>query len=92
MKILILFVDMLRPNRFGIYNEQIKENLIDDFVKNLGGDLYQNCFSPAPDTPRSMACFYSGQTPINNKCDTRVKWPGKFLKKEEPNIFDPFID
>jgi len=88
----MLFVDMLRPNRFRLYNERIKANQIDELIEGLGGTIYTNCFSPAPDTPRSMACLYTGLLPIENGCDTRVKWPGKFIDKGTPNIFDAFID
>ena len=92
MKILIIFADMLRPNRFIIYNDMVSPNGIDEFIKSLGGSLYDNCFTPAPDTPRSMASFYTGETPLNNGCDARVKWPEKFISKDTPTIFDPFIN
>ncbi len=91
MKILMLFVDMLRPNRFGLYNQNLEFNEIDKIINTLGGTIYTNCFSPAPDTPRGMACFYSGLSPIDNGCDTRVKWPSKFLNKETSTIFDHFL-
>ena len=87
----MLFVDMLRPNRFGSYNNQIQANQIDDLIHELGGTLYTNCFCPGPDTPRGMACLYTGLLPKENGCDTRVKWPSKFIPKDTPNIFDPFI-
>jgi len=92
VKVLMIFVDMLRPNRFGLYNNDIQKNKIDELVNGLGGTLYTNCFSPGPDTPRGMACFYTGMLPMENGCDTRLKWPGKFLYKDVRNIFDPFID
>lgn len=88
----MLFVDMLRPNRFGSFNDEIGTNQIDELFKDLGGTFYTNCFSPAPDTPRSMACLYSGLLPKDNGCDTRLKWPGKFMYKDIPTIFDPFIN
>ena len=87
----MLFVDMLRPNRFGIYNKDLEFNEIDKIISRLGGTLYTNCFSPGPDTPRSMACFYSGLYPHLNGCDTRVKYPGKFLKNDVSTIFDIFL-
>ena len=92
MKVLMLFVDMLRPNRFGTINNDIHNNEIDELLESLGGTFYTNCFSPAPDTPRGMACFYTGLLPMHNGCDTRVKWPSKFIPKETSNIFDPFIE
>ena len=92
MKVLMLFVDMLRPNRFGSYNSEAEINQIDELLEGLGGTIYTNCFSPAPDTPRSMACCYTGLLPMENGCDTRVKWPAKFLSNDTTNIFNPFID
>ena len=50
MKILMLFVDMLRPNRFNVYDKNMLKNAVDHLIKDLGGTLYSNCFSPAPDT------------------------------------------
>lgn len=92
MKVLMLFVDMLRPNRFASYNDKIQPNQIDELLMALGGTLYTNCFSPAPDTLRSIACYYTGLLPMENGCDTRVKWPSKLIPKETANIFDPFIE
>ena len=82
MRVLFLFIDMLRPNRYGLYNQKLENNKIDNAIIELGGTLYTNCFSPAPDTPRSMASFYTGLSPIENGCNTRVKWPSKFFKQK----------
>ncbi len=90
MRVLMLFLDMVRPNRLKLFDEKNNYKYLDKLIFKLGGTLYTNCYSPAPDTPRSMACFYTGLLPFENGCDTRVKWPGKFLK-DKPNIFDPFI-
>jgi hypothetical protein len=92
MKILMIFADMLRPDRFNIYNQMIEPNAMDHLIKDLGGDLYKNCFTPAPDTPRSMASFYTGLSPLENNCNSRVKWPGKFLDSSQATLFDPFIN
>ena len=91
MRVLFLFIDMLRPNRYGLYNQKLENNKIDNAIIELGGTLYTNCFSPAPDTPRSMASFYTGLSPIENGCNTRVKWPSKFLNKNIETIFDNFL-
>lgn len=45
------------------------------FLENIGGELYTNCYTPAPDTTRSLACFWSGVEPKKNLCDVREKWP-----------------
>ena len=83
---------MLRPNRFSVYNQNQNPNLIDDFISELGGTLYSNCYSPAPDTPRSMAAFYSGKLPFENGCDSRVKWPKKFLNDDNDTFFKKFLE
>jgi len=89
---MLLFVDMLRPNRFSLYNDALNDNLLDVFIRDLGGTVYKNCFSPAPDTPRSMASCYTGLYPYQNGCTSRVKWPSKFLNPDLNTVFDNFAD
>ncbi|UJF33216.1 hypothetical protein [Paenibacillus hexagrammi] len=60
MKILSVFIDMLRPNLMNVHNHEVPEHELDRFFRQLGGTLYTNCYTPAPDTARSMACFWSG--------------------------------
>ena len=61
MKILVVFVDMIRPNRLSIINKRISPNTpLDEFLKKLGGTFYKNCFSQGPDTPRSKFSLVSG--------------------------------
>jgi len=83
---------MLRPNRLGCLNSSLQYNQIDEQIKKIGGTIYTNCFTPAPDTPRSMASFYTGLYPFQNGCTTRVKWPAKFLNPNVETIFDSFIE
>ena len=90
MNILIFFGDMVRVNRLNIYNNDITDTPIDNVLRKLGGTFYDNCFTPAPDTPRSMACFFSGLLPKNNGCDTRTKWPGKFLSETNKSFLRVF--
>ena len=92
MKILILFVDMLRPNLLNVCNESVKESELSNHIKKWGGTLYTNCYTPSPDTPRSQAAFFSSLYPIKNGCDTRTKYPKYFLKKPYDNIFDTFLN
>jgi hypothetical protein len=47
-------------------------------------------FTPAPDSPRSLACLYSGKYPKNNGCCKRLHWPGFYLKNNLFTIFDLF--
>tara|TARA_B100000900_G_C20600684_1_gene725443 strand:+ start:4825 stop:5946 length:1122 start_codon:yes stop_codon:yes gene_type:complete len=89
MKVLILFLDSIRPNRLGTFNKKIKKNSFDYLIDSLGGDLYINAFTPGPDTPRSNSAFLTGIHPNKNGCDIRLKWPNFYLKDIE-NIFDFF--
>jgi arylsulfatase A-like enzyme len=93
MKILVIFIDMIRPNRLSTFNNKIKKNTpLDSSLKELGGTYYTNCFSQGPDTPRGMATFASGEIPYKNGCSTRVKWPRYFLNKELQTIYDLFVE
>ena len=93
MKILTLFVDMIRPNRLSIFNNQIKvDTPLDISFKNLGGTIFNNCYTPGPDTPRGMATFFTGVDPYENGCNTRLKWPQFFLKENQQTIFDIFLE
>ena len=89
MKILIIFLDSVRPNRLGNFNKSLKKNSFDNFINSLGGNLYTNAFTPGPDSPRSTSAFLTGVHPSKNGCNTRLKWPGYYLKNIE-NIFDFF--
>ena len=69
MKILFLFCDMLRANKLKIINTDIKRfTSLDKWLLKFGGTIYKKCYTPAPDTPRSLACLYSGRYPIRNGC------------------------
>jgi hypothetical protein len=89
MKILFIFWDMARIDLLNTYNEHNKETSIDKFLNTIGGTLYTNCYTPAPDTPRSLACMQTGLYPFKNGCDSRIKWP-KFFLNDVPTIFDLF--
>jgi len=88
MKILILFCDMLRANRLKTVNKDIPyQSSFDKWIRDFGGCTYTNCYTPAPDTPRSLACFYTGLYPKQNGCKTRLEWPKYFQNSENPTIF-----
>ena len=89
MKILIIFLDSVRPSRLGNFNKSLKKNSFDNFINSLGGNLYTNAFTPGPDSPRSTSAFLTGVHHSKNGCNTRLKWPGYYLKNIE-NIFDFF--
>tara|TARA_B110000046_G_scaffold184520_1_gene223231 strand:- start:11570 stop:12739 length:1170 start_codon:yes stop_codon:yes gene_type:complete len=93
MKILVVFVDMIRPNRLSIINKRISPNTpLDEFLKKLGGTFYKNCFSQGPDTPRGLATFATGKIPNKNGCNTRTKWPRDFLNKDLKTVYDLFVE
>lgn len=84
---------MIRPNRLSTFNKNIKiDTPLDISLQNIGGTFYSNCFTTAPDTPRGMASFATGQAPYLNGCNTRIKWPRYFLKKELKTIYDLFLE
>lgn len=88
MKILIAFIDMVRVDHLHLYNDHACETLLDKRLQRLGGTLYTRCFTPGPDTPRSLACLQTGLQPYANGCDTRIKWPKFFIKEGISTIWD----
>jgi len=93
MKILTIFIDMIRPNRLSTFNPELKADTpLDTAFKELGGTAYRNCFTPGPDTPRGISTFSTGIDPYKNGCNTRLKWPGPFLNKELKTVYDLFLD
>lgn len=78
MRILSIMCDMVRPNILDFDNAS-KGDFEDTLIK-LGGTYFNNCFSPGPDTGRSMGCYWSGMNPQDNGCDTRAKYPKFYLK------------
>ena len=83
---------MLRATSLRYFNPEISENTyVDNWMEQIKGTVYSNCYTPAPDTPRSLACLYTGLYPVRNGCDTRIKWP-KFFLKDIDHIFQFLID
>jgi len=93
MKILVVFLDMIRPNRLSVFNSKVKSDTqLDLSLKKIGGTYYTNCFTNAPDTPRSMGIFSTGCQPDKNGCNTRLKFPRYFLNDELKTVYDLFIE
>ena len=90
MKILMFFLDMMTSQHLNVCNEQANNNEMDEVLRRLGGTVYANCYSPAPDTPRSSACMWTGLYPGENHCDCRLKWPKKHLNRNVDNIWEIF--
>ena len=83
---------MVRPNLLKSYNSKIKSNgPLDDIIENFGGTIFQNCYTPAPDTPRSLACLHSGLYPERNGCNTRIRWPYYYFK-EKNSLLESLVE
>ena len=80
MRILFFFCDMLRPDK-------VEEGQVYDIFRRLGGTWYTNAYTPAPETPRAMAAFYTGHYPAKNGCIKRGMWPYYFQDPDSGNIF-----
>lgn len=80
MKILIVFMDMLRTDFLNVYDENLKETPLDNHFKKMKGTLFDNIYTPCPDTARSLSTFFSGRPCYENNCNKRGKYPGQFLK------------
>lgn len=93
MRVLTIFIDMIRANRLSTFNPEVKvDTPLDTAFKELGGTVYTNCFTPGPDTPRGMSAFLTGLEPYKNGCNTRLKWPGSFLDKDLKTVYDLFLE
>ena len=79
---MIYFADMLKANESNLVNPVKLKNELDKLIcEYQGGTIYTNCFTPSPDTPRSLGAFFSGEYPSLNGCNTRSKYPGEFLNQ-----------
>ncbi len=87
MKILMIFIDMLRPNLLHLIDESQPAREIEKVFEKWGGTLYTNCFTPSPDTPRSNACIWSSRYPLDNGCDNRLKYPKFFFREANQDIW-----
>jgi len=93
MKVLTIFIDMIRANRLSTFNDDIKvDTPLDIAFKELGGTVYSNCYTQGPDTPRGISSYYTGLEPYKNGCNVRLKWPQYFLKKDLKTVFDLFLE
>ncbi len=93
MRVLTIFIDMIRANRLSTFNSKIvSDTPLDLAFKEFGGTIYTNCFTPGPDTPRGMSAYYTGINPYENGCNTRLKWPQYFLNQNLRTVFDVFLE
>lgn len=92
MKLLVIFIDMVRVDQLNLFVSTNKETCLDRNLKQIGGTLFTKCYTPGPDTPRSNACMQTGLYPFFNGCDTRIKWPKYFIKDDVTTIFDHAVE
>ena len=91
MRVLTIFLDMIRANRLSTFNDKVEDDTpIDVVLKELGGTVYNNCFTPGADTPRGISAYLTGIDPNKNGCNTRLKWPAHFIYGGTSNVFDLF--
>ncbi len=84
---------MLRANRLKTVNKDIFHwTVFDKWIQDFGGCTYSNCYTPAPDTPRSLACFYTGLYPKLNGCRSRIEWPKYYQNQNKSTIFELLND
>lgn len=89
MRTVVYFADMLRAN---LIEFESSKNSISSLINSLGGTYFTNCVTSAPDTPRSMAIFFSGLSPKSSGINRRSMWPGPHLPVDTPTIFDQVIE
>jgi len=74
MKILMIFIDAMRVDKLSTYNNMIVEDtVLDKYIKNMGGEVYTNCFTSSPDTYRSLASLFTGLNSWESNCDSYSK-------------------
>ena len=70
MRVLFLFIDALRANRLAAFNPDIAQpTLFDNYLHRNGFTVYRNCFTPCPDTYRSLAALMTGIEPWESACN-----------------------
>jgi hypothetical protein len=72
VKVLIYFADMLRAD---LLNFHKPGSHLETTLLELGGIFFSRAYTPSPDTPRSLSCFFSGLNPTGHGTDMRTKWP-----------------
>lgn len=92
MKILVLFIDMLRPNLLHTWNLKNPDTRLDKWIRKMGGTIYLRAYTPGPDTPRSQACMWSSRYPKFNGCSTRIKYPMYNLYEPGNNFLRVFLN
>ena len=92
MRILLYFADMVAGHMLKMDTARALSGSLELVLKEMGGVTFVNCYSPAPDTPRSLGTIFTGLMPDVNRCNRRDKWPGHSLSDASPSLFRTAID
>lgn len=92
MKILSIFIDMLSAEKMNVSNPAATITNMDKLLEKIGGTVYTKSYTPAPDTPRSSACMWTGLYPKENHCNCRIKWPKEDINESVDNIWKVLRD
>lgn len=92
MRSFVFFLDMFGGEYINCINKRSPQNKMDLFIEKLGGTIYKNCYTPAPDTGRSSACMWTGQYPSKNRCNHRLKYPRYFMDSNSDNLWKRLKD
>lgn len=90
MRILVVFIDMLRPDLCRTFEPTSEGGPIDGFFDELGGTAFRRAFTPSPITSRSIASFWTGLYPSAAGSARLTHWPRDFIPDEIPTIFSTF--
>lgn len=92
MRILIVFLDMVRSEMgYKSSLDFAKENPLAEIFKRIGGEYYTDCYTPSPDTTRSLASAFSGWPSHKNGCNTRIRFAKHYLKDDISDMFMELI-
>lgn len=92
MKILVIFIDMLRNGVVSKKESNDGKTRIWDICCKMGGICYDSCYTTAPDTYRSLGSFWSSKYPKANGVDNRNKKEADFLKYPQDTMLGKLID
>ena len=77
---------MLRSNLL-FSDSRRKNDELEHLLSIIGGTVFTNCITPAPDTPRSTGVFFTGKLPKENGMKSRSQWPGPTVPSSSETVF-----
>lgn len=100
----MLFIDALRVDKLSLFNNEIKNEVyLDKYIRELGGELFNNCFTSSPDTYRSLASLFTGKNsdvsncnsyskPLFPFCESKTIWDIALQNNFYIDIFHPIFE